>query len=471
MYQKKNQIQELYLCLIDAVCLVVSYLFAGFLRFQDFFFFLRYDDFLMYLPVFLVVHVASYYILKIFDGIYKRGAFHEFRKVLQYCTVFFIGITVVGFSLREKFNVSRLMIGYMVVFQLFLTWGMHQLEKRSYRKNSKKKTSKTLVVTTEKQVSQVIEELRQAEGHLELVGIVLLDQAQNSEKAVKNIPIVGNAQNYIEFAKRNVIDEVFIYANEMGDNETELRNIILEFERMGILVQLNINIPDLGVKDSKKVYKLGKYYVIAFSSRFFDYRQVLIKRVMDIIGSIIGLLITVVVGIILAPFLLLESPGPLIFSQNRVGKNGRIFKFYKFRSMYADAEDRKKELMDQNEMQGGMFKIKDDPRITKVGKFIRRTSIDEFPQFWNVLKGDMSLVGTRPPTVDEYEHYESYQKRRISFKPGITGLWQISGRSNIKNFDEVVKLDLEYIDQWSITLDIKILLKTVIAVFSGIGAR
>ena len=210
---------------------------------------------------------------------------------------------------------------------------------------------------------------------------------------------------------------------------------------------------------------------MAFFSRLFDYRMVMAKRAIDIVGAIVGLVITLIVGIVLAPFLLLESPGPLIFKQKRVGVNGRIFDFYKFRSMYADAEERKKELMAQNEVNGLMFKMENDPRITKVGAFIRKTSIDELPQFWNVLKGDMSLVGTRPPTVDEYQQYSYYQKRRISFRPGITGLWQISGRSDIKDFDEVVKLDLAYIDNWSLMLDIKIILKTLLVVLRGNGAR
>ena len=209
----------------------------------------------------------------------------------------------------------------------------------------------------------------------------------------------------------------------------------------------------------------------AFVTRLYDYRLMLVKRVIDIIGAVVGLFITLILTIFVAPAIKLESKGPLFFKQIRVGKNGRPFTFYKFRSMYAGAEEQKLALMEQNEMEGNMFKIENDPRITKVGRFIRRTSIDEFPQFWNVLKGDMSLVGTRPPTIDEYEHYEGWQKRRISFRPGITGLWQISGRSNIKSFDEVVKLDLEYIDNWSLGLDFKILAKTVIAVFSGIGAR
>ena len=154
-----------------------------------------------------------------------------------------------------------------------------------------------------------------------------------------------------------------------------------------------------------------------------------------------------------------------------MGLNGRIFEIYKLRSMYTDAEKRKKELMAQNEMNGLMFKMTDDPRITKVGKFIRKTSIDELPQFWNVLRGEMSLVGTRPPTVDEYDRYESHHKRRLSMKPGITGMWQVSGRSSVQNFEDVVRLDTEYIDNWSLKLDIEILLKTVKVVFARDGAK
>ena len=138
--------------------------------------------------------------------------------------------------------------------------------------------------------------------------------------------------------------------------------------------------------------------------------------------------------------------------------------------MYMDAEERKRELMEKNEMNGLMFKIKDDPRITKIGRFIRKTSIDEFPQFFNVLKGDMSLVGIRPPTVDEFEQYEEHHKRRLSLKPGITGMWQVSGRSDIQDFEDVVRMDLEYIDNWSVWLDIKILIQTVFVVFSHKGA-
>ena len=179
----------------------------------------------------------------------------------------------------------------------------------------------------------------------------------------------------------------------------------------------------------------------------------------------------------------LNTPGPIFFAQERIGRNGRKFKMYKFRSMYMDAEERKKELMAQNKISDGlMFKMDFDPRIignkilpdgtrkTGIGQFIRKTSLDEFPQFINILLGDMSLVGTRPPTVDEWELYEPHHRARMSFRPGLTGMWQVSGRSNITDFEEVVKLDTQYISEWSLRLDVKILWQTVWSVFKSDGA-
>ncbi len=208
--------------------------------------------------------------------------------------------------------------------------------------------------------------------------------------------------------------------------------------------------------------------------------QLLVKRIMDVWGGIVGLLFTGIATLFLAPAIYIASPGPIFFSQVRIGKNGRKFKIYKFRSMYMDAEERKKELLDKNEMQGLMFKMDADPRIigsgpdgTKkgLGWFIRKTSLDEFPQFWNVLKGDMSLVGTRPPTVDEWNQYDYHHRARMAIKPGITGMWQVSGRSDITDFEEVVRLDREYIEKWNLGLDIKILFKTVMVVFKGSGSK
>lgn len=208
-----------------------------------------------------------------------------------------------------------------------------------------------------------------------------------------------------------------------------------------------------------------------------------LKRLMDIAGGLVGCILTAIICIFVAPAIYISSPGPIFFAQERVGKDGKIFKMYKFRSMYMDAEARRAELMKENKFgDGKMFKLDFDPRVignkilpdgthkTGIGDFIRRTSLDEFPQFFNVLKGDMSLVGTRPPLPSETALYEPHHWVRLAMKPGITGMWQVSGRSNITDFEEVVRLDKEYIDNWSIWLDIKILFKTILVVFKMCGS-
>ena len=287
---------------------------------------------------------------------------------------------------------------------------------------------------------------------------------------VCGIPVIGfTYRSMFEYAARNVVDEVFIYIPK--EYKYPVAMTIQNFEDMGINTSLNIPLFQINQNLNKILETVGPYNVVSFSGREVSLFMLLLKRAMDILGGLVGLLITGIALIFVAPAVKLESPGPLLFSQKRVGRNGRIFKIYKIRSMYQDAEERKKELMAQNEMDGLMFKMKDDPRITKVGKFIRKTSIDELPQFWNVLKGDMSLVGTRPPTVDEFKQYEARHKRRLSMKPGLTGLWQGSGRSNIEDFEEVVRLDCEYIDNWSIQLDIQIILKTVVVIFKKVGSK
>jgi exopolysaccharide biosynthesis polyprenyl glycosylphosphotransferase len=191
------------------------------------------------------------------------------------------------------------------------------------------------------------------------------------------------------------------------------------------------------------------------------------KRTMDIIGAIVGLIVTSVLFLVVAIAIKIEDPkGTVFFAQTRVGKNGKEFKMYKFRSMVSDAEERLNDLLEYNEVTGAMFKMKNDPRVTKVGRFIRKTSIDELPQLWNVLKGDMSLVGPRPPLPREVEQYTEYDKQRLLVTPGCTGLWQVSGRSNV-GFKEMVELDLQYIRNRSILLDVKIIFKTVFVLFGS----
>ncbi len=269
------------------------------------------------------------------------------------------------------------------------------------------------------------------------------------------------------YARKQVVDEAFL---SLPDYDRKgLETLIQHFEAMGVNVHVSINTFGLTERE-KAVENFGVYHVLTYAPRVFDSTELFLKRGMDILGALVGIVLTGILSIVVVPMIYLESPGPVIFKQTRIGLNGRRFKIYKFRSMYMDAEERKKELMAKNEMNGLMFKMKDDPRITKIGKFIRKTSIDEFPQFFNVLKGEMSLVGTRPPTEDEFLLYEERHKRRLSLKPGITGLWQVSGRSDIQDFEEVVKLDCEYIDNWSLWYDVKILVQTVLVVLLHRGA-
>ena len=190
----------------------------------------------------------------------------------------------------------------------------------------------------------------------------------------------------------------------------------------------------------------------------------IVKRLLDILGSIVGLIITGIIFIPIALAIKLSSPGPIFFNQTRCGWLGKKFQIWKFRSMYADAEARKKQI--KNQASGAFFKNDNDPRITKIGSFLRRTSLDEFPQFWNVLKGDMSLVGTRPPTSEEVEAYQIPEWQRLDVKPGMTGEWQVNGRSQVKNFEDVIKLDLKYQHNWSLLYDIKLIIKTVLVIFN-----
>ncbi|NGY77510.1 multidrug MFS transporter [Priestia megaterium] len=191
----------------------------------------------------------------------------------------------------------------------------------------------------------------------------------------------------------------------------------------------------------------------------------ILKRTIDIVGASLGLTLLSVLFLLIALIIKIEDPkGPVFFSQKRIGKNEKEFKMFKFRSMVTDAEEKLQELLKRNEASGAMFKMKDDPRITKIGKFIRKTSIDELPQLWNVLKGDMSLVGPRPPLPREVAEYTMHDKQRLLVQPGCTGLWQVSGRSNI-GFEDMVKLDVFYIKHRSIIFDLKIIFKTVRVLF------
>jgi len=190
-----------------------------------------------------------------------------------------------------------------------------------------------------------------------------------------------------------------------------------------------------------------------------------VKRTLDVVGALVGFGITGLVFIPIAIAIKRDSPGPIFFGQTRLGWMGKPFTIWKFRSMYMDAEERKKELESINQSDGKTFKIENDPRITPVGRFLRKTSLDELPQFWNVIRGEMSLVGTRPPTPNEVDIYEVPEWQRLDVKPGMTGEWQVNGRSSVRNFEDIIKLDLRYQQNWSLAYDLKLIIKTIFVVF------
>ena len=274
---------------------------------------------------------------------------------------------------------------------------------------------------------------------------------------------IGCVDDLEELIREHAIDQIYIMQNDEDDLRVTQRYVDLCID-MGVTVRLVVDFYKRRGADSY-VSSVGTYPVITYHTVSLNTNEQLIKRMVDVFGGLVGILVFSPIMLIVAIAVKIDSPGPILFKQERAGQNGRKFKMYKFRSMYQDAEKRKQELMDQNEMNGElMFKMKEDPRITRVGKVIRKLSIDELPQFFNVLGGSMSLVGTRPPTMDEVEKYQKNHWRRISIKPGITGMWQVNGRSSIQDFNDVVELDVEYIDNWSLWLDLKIMVKTVFVV-------
>ena len=335
------------------------------------------------------------------------------------------------------------------------------------------------IVTTTDRADRLISEIGK-DWSRRIVGVTLLEATHEIVGTeIDGIAVKANFTDFMDWIRREALDEV--YVDVPMDSGESFIPYLEEMESMGLTVHFRLPLLDRieeaccdetsAARLSRTLGRCAGGNIVTMGTVELKLRDQIAKRCMDIAGGLVGCILSIPIIAIVAIPLKIESPGPLFFKQKRVGRNGRYFYIHKLRSMYMDAEERKKELMAQNEMNGLMFKMEDDPRVTKVGKFIRKTSIDELPQFFDVLRGDMSLVGTRPPTVDEYKQYESHHKRRLSMKPGITGLWQVSGRSNIEDFEEVVKLDVTYIDNWSLWNDIKILFKTVYVVFAGRGAK
>lgn len=450
-----------------------------------------------------------------FHNVIKRGHLKELTETVKHVILVLLVMSLYLFSTQAGDIYSRITLYLTAGFHLVIGYLVRILWKPLIRRINKNKAKGTMIlVADESSVEKVLKKATELDG-FEYVGLVLSNRNATGE-TIYGKKVVANIENAADYICREWVDEVFVYPEHLTDlkmasyeavetfiddtygtqklRETDKTNeqtteqseqsrvarFIEQCREMAVPVHIRLPITSAGGKSFME--KVGGYNVLTMTANSASPIQLVLKRIIDILGGLVGSLFAVILIALIGPKIKRESPGPVLFKQTRIGQNGKRFKCYKIRSMYMDAEERKKELMEQNRVSDGMmFKLAFDPRIignriengkqkTGIGEFIRRTSLDEFPQFFNVLKGDMSLVGTRPPTEDEWEKYKYHHRARLATKPGITGMWQVSGRSEITDFEEVVRLDTEYINNWSIGLDIKILLKTIRTVLKHEGA-
>lgn len=462
---------------IDLVCLELSYVCAYLIRhgvknpFSD-------DIYKNMFFIMFFLQVTVVFFFDTFKNVLKRGYYKEFCAALKQGALVVLFSSFYLYITHEAEGYSRttfLLTGPLYVISAYSTRCMFKRYLKEETQTERGNRS-LLIVTVKSALNTIVNNIKNNnyEG-FRLAGVVLIDE-DLAGQTIDGIDVVANYDTAADYVCREWIDEVFV---DLPEKHPVCEDLVEKFTEMGVTVHRKLAEVKNQPGQKQFVEQLGTYTVLTTSVNIAAARDLFLKRLMDICGGLAGCLLTGILFIFVGPAIYIQSPGPIFFSQIRVGKNGKKFKMYKFRSMYMDAEQRKEEVMKNNRVAGGfMYKLDYDPRIIGsekgqnkgIGNFIRKTSIDEFPQFLNILKGDMSLVGTRPPTVDEWEKYELHHRARLAIKPGLTGMWQVSGRSDITDFEEVVKLDREYIENWSIGLDIKMLIKTVLVVLKGQGS-
>ena len=457
--------------------------------------------------VLVVVDILVAVLFSTMHNVMKRGYLKELKASIKHVALVLVIMSLYLFSVQAGDTYSRITLYLTAGFHLVLGYCIRILWKALLWKINKGKSKSTMIlVAEENSVAKILDKVSDLDD-FEYAGIVLSNRDGTGE-TIHGVKIVASLANAADYICREWVDEVFVYPEHLSDLKTGNYEAVSDFidetygtqkqedvknkEQSGVgklieqcremALPVHIRLPITSVGGKSFIEKVGGYNVLTTTANSASPLQLAVKRIMDILGGLVGSLFALILIAIIGPKIKKESPGPILFRQTRIGLNGKRFTFYKIRSMYMDAEERKKDLMSENRVQDGMmFKLDWDPRIignkivdgkqiTGIGEKIRSTSLDEFPQFFNVLKGDMSLVGTRPPTEDEWEKYQYHHRARLATKPGLTGMWQVSGRSEITNFEEVVKLDTQYINNWSLNLDFKILLKTIKAVIKKDGA-
>jgi len=466
MLQQEVYIITSLLMVLDALCVVAAGYMAYFLKRIQSEWLWSMDMYIFTISVFIVMVGNNYTMgkLKLYSD--KRPDSYValylaiFKALLPVFGVLTFGI----FSFQLK-DYSRYFILYFAGLSFIFIVAQRSLiqfffDQFAYRRLNRHH----ILVVGDLQVGEYMISLLRSQlswGH-EIVGHLSVDRRE-----VNPCNSLGCIDDLAEIIKQHTIDEV-IFAICRHRN-LELSTHIETCKKMGVFIRI---LPTLWCTEGARlsVDICQKVPFLTIGANNFNATGILYKRLLDIAGGLFGCVFFFLIYPVVAAAIRLDTPGPVIFKQQRMGQHGRRFDLYKFRSMYADAEQRLRELQAHNEMNGAMFKMKDDPRITRVGRWLRKTSIDEVPQFLNVLKGEMSLVGTRPPTCKEVESYRDEHLKRISLKPGLTGLWQVSGRNKITDFDQVVGLDCAYMENWRFIDDLKILGKTIWVVLQRKGA-
>ena len=466
--------------LLDEIVLVLSFLIAMYFRHHKLMFNVAAYRSLIF--VLVIADAATIIFFNSMHNVLKRGHRTELSQTFRLALVVYLVATGFMFVTQTGMTYSRLTLIYTALQHFVFGYAFRTLYKNFLHEHGDlpilgDKRS-MLVIARSDTARDILKRLTEnpAESY-KVIGVVL--DTDSKRKKIEGVPVVGLLENVSEFICREWVDEVYM---DCQTTDPQIHQILMDCREMSVPVHLHI--PGVSNTQQKQfAERIGGTTVLTVSNKYATPLQMLTKRLMDIIiglfGSIAALLIMAVVG----PVIKKQSPGPILYKSERIGQNGKRFQMIKIRSMVLDADVHKHELMAENRVKDGMmFKLDWDPRIignkvledgtrkTGIGEFIRKTSLDEFPQFFNVLKGDMSIVGTRPPTPDEWEKYAFHHRARLATKPGITGMWQVSGRSDINDFEEVVKLDTDYIQNWDLTLDMKIFVKTIWIVLRRKGA-
>ena len=483
MYKRNAQgwSKHLDFVILDEIVLIVSFLLGMIIRHGT----LRLDTG-AYRTLLFVLILADIFSIMFFNSMHdvlKRGYGKEFFETFKLVLVVFLIATGFMFSTQSGDTYSRLTLYYSAILHLILGYTTRIGYKTILRKKGKvgglgaQKRSMLAVLKAENAAEMVSRLLQNPAEAYRLTGVVIDQHTEENE--ILGIPVVATLDDVSDYICRKWIDSVYI---DVSSEDKAIQKIMADCREMAVPVHYHI--PGVSRHEQKQfVERIGGSTVLTLSTTYATPTQLFAKRVMDLFGGFVGSLVALLIMAVVGPIIKRKSPGPILYKSERIGQNGRHFKMYKIRSMKLNAEAEKAELQAQNRVSDGMmFKIEWDPRVigneklpdgtrkTGIGEFIRRTSLDEWPQFFNVLKGDMSLVGTRPPTPDEWEKYEFHHRARLATKPGVTGMWQVNGRSEITDFEKVVELDTQYINNWSIGLDIKIIFKTIWAVIRGKGA-